>query len=106
MSRPELEVADILRAQGNRFLERYQSNFSYQQLKAFRAVSCCRTAALGGHLDVCLRCGYEAGISYNSCRNRHCPSARPRLANDGLRHGNRNCSTPVISTLCSPFHMN
>jgi putative transposase/transposase-like zinc-binding protein len=76
MSRPVLEVADILRAQGNRFLERYQSNFSYQQLKAFRAVSCCRTAALGGHLDVCLRCGYDAGISYNSCRNRHCPKCQ------------------------------
>ncbi len=38
MSKPALEVADILRAQGNRFLERYQSSISYQQLKAFRAV--------------------------------------------------------------------
>jgi len=76
MSRPALEVADILRAQGSRLLERYQSNFSYQQLKAFRAVSRCRTAALGGHLDVCLRCGYDAGISYNSCRNRHCPKCQ------------------------------
>jgi hypothetical protein len=76
MSRPVLEVADILRAQGNRLLERYQSNFSYQQLKAFRAVSRCRTAALGGHLDVCLRCGYDAGISYNSCRNRNCPKCQ------------------------------
>lgn len=71
-----MEVADILRAQGNRFLERYQSSFSYQKLKAFRAVSRCRTAALGGHLDVCLRCGHEAGISYNSCRNRHCPKCQ------------------------------
>ena len=62
-----MEVADILRAQGDRLLERYQTSFSYQQLKAFRAVSRCRTAALGGHLDVCLRCGYQAGISYNSC---------------------------------------
>ncbi len=76
MSRPALEVADILRAQGNGFLERYQSSLSYQQLKAFRAVSRCRTAALGGHLDVCLRCGLEAGISYNSCRNRHCPKCQ------------------------------
>ena len=76
MSRPALEVADILREQGNRFLERYRSSFSYQQLKAFRAVSRCRTAALGGHLDVCLRCGHEAGISYNSCRNRHCPKCQ------------------------------
>ena len=79
MSRPALEVADILREQGNRFLERYRSSFSYQQLKAFRAVSRCRTAALGGHLDVCLRCGHEAGISYNSCRNRHCPKCQAQV---------------------------
>jgi hypothetical protein len=59
-----MEVADILRAQGDRFLERYQSSFSNQQLKAFRAISRCRTAALGGHIDVCHHCGYEAGMSY------------------------------------------
>ena len=76
MSRPAMEVADILRAQGNRFLERYQSSISYQQLKAFRAVSRCRTAALGGHIDVCHGCGYETGISYNSCRSRCCPKCQ------------------------------
>jgi len=76
MNRPPLEVADILRAQGNRFLERYASGFSYQQLKAFRAVLRCRTAALGGHLDVCSDCGHQADISYNSCRNRHCPKCQ------------------------------
>src|SRR5438105_6140597 len=72
MTRPTLEVADILRAQGDRFLDRYRSSFDFQQLKAFRAIQRCRTAALGGHQDACLRCGHEA-ISYNSCRNRHCP---------------------------------
>jgi len=45
------------------------------------AIARCRTAALGGHLDECTRCGHRA-ISYNSCRNRHCPkcqtSARER----------------------------
>ena len=76
MTQPVLEVADILRGQGNRFLERYQSNFSYQQLKAFRAISSCRTAALGGHIDVCQHCGYEASMSYNSCRNRSCPKCQ------------------------------
>jgi hypothetical protein len=76
MSRPALEVADILHAQGDRFLERYHSNFDFQQLKAFRAVSRCRTAALGGHIDVCLSCGHEAAISYNSCRNRSCPKCQ------------------------------
>jgi hypothetical protein len=68
-------VADILRAHGDRFLNRYRSSFDFQQLKAFRAIQRCRTAALGGHRDACLRCGYQA-ISYNSCRNRHCPKCQ------------------------------
>jgi len=76
MSRPAMEVADILRAQGNHFLERYQSSFGYQQLKAFRAILRCRSAALGGHIDVCLKCGHQEGISYNSCRNRSCPKCQ------------------------------
>jgi hypothetical protein len=76
MSRPAVEVADILRAQGNRFLDRYEKSFDFQQLKAFRAIQRCRTAALGGHLDACPRCGYQAAISYNSCRNRHCPKCQ------------------------------
>src|SRR3989441_13022613 len=75
MTRPTLEVADILRAQGDRFLDRYRSSFDFQQLKALRAIQRCRTAALGGHRDACLRCGYQA-ISYNSCRNRHCPKCQ------------------------------
>ncbi len=75
MSRPAVEVADILRAQGSRFLDRYESSFDYQQLKAFRAIQNCRTAALGGHLDSCPQCGRQA-ISYNSCRNRHCPKCQ------------------------------
>ena len=76
MSRPALEMADILRAQGNRFLERYHSSLGYQQLKAFRAILRCRTAALGGHIDMCRDCGFETGISYNSCRSRCCPKCQ------------------------------
>jgi hypothetical protein len=76
MSRPAVEVADILHAQGSRFLDKYQSSFGYQKLKAFRAIQNCRTAALGGHLDACLECGYRKAISYNSCRNRHCPKCQ------------------------------
>jgi hypothetical protein len=75
MSRPTVEVADILRAQGSRFLDKYRSSFSFQQLKAFRAIRNCRTAALGGHLDACPECGHQA-ISYCSCRNRHCPKCQ------------------------------
>jgi hypothetical protein len=54
MSRPTLEVADILRAHGDRFLDRYRSSFDFQQLKAFRAIQRCRTDALaarGANLD-------------------------------------------------------
>ena len=70
MKRPAVEVADLLRAQGDRFLE--QSPWlNVQQLSVLRAIARCRTAALGGHIDACSACGHQA-ISYNSCRNRHC----------------------------------
>src|SRR5262249_51889555 len=75
MTRPTLEVADILRAHGDRFLDRYRSSFDFQQLKAFRAIQRCRTSDLGGPRDVCPGCGYQT-ISYNSCRNRHCPKCQ------------------------------
>jgi hypothetical protein len=75
MTRPTLEVADILRAQGDHFLDRYRSSLDFQQRKAFRAIQRCRTAALGGHLDLCPQCGHR-DISYNSCRNRSCPKCQ------------------------------
>jgi len=75
MSHPAVEMADILRAQGNRFLDRYRKSFDFQQIKAFRAIQRCRTAALGRHIDACPKCGHQA-ISYNSCRNRHCPKCQ------------------------------
>lgn len=75
MTRPALEVADILRVRGDHFLDRYRSSFDFQQRKAFRAIQRCRTAALGGHVDVCSQCGRQE-ISYNSCRNRNCPKCQ------------------------------
>jgi predicted Zn-ribbon and HTH transcriptional regulator len=75
MSRPTVEVADILHAKGNQFCEQNRDRLSFQQLKVMRAIAHCRTAALGGHVDVCSQCGYQA-ISYNSCRNRHCPKCQ------------------------------
>jgi len=57
MTRPAVEVADILRAQGQSFLDRYRSSLDFQQLKALRAIQRCRTAALGGHRDACQSCG-------------------------------------------------
>jgi hypothetical protein len=76
MTRPAIEVADIVRRQGRQFLERFKAVLSYQQLKACRAVERCRTAALGGHKDRCVGCQYEAPISYNSCRSRSCPKCQ------------------------------
>ncbi len=75
MSRPTLEVADLITAQGNRFEDRYRSWLSFQQLNVLRAIGRCRTAALGGPIDACPRCEQRA-ISYNSCRNRHCPKCQ------------------------------
>jgi hypothetical protein len=72
MSRPTLEVADIVRAAGNRFWEHHGSHLAWQHRKVLDAIVRCRTAGLGGHRDQCVRCGHQA-ISYNSCRNRHCP---------------------------------
>jgi hypothetical protein len=75
MSRPTLELADIIRAQGKRFIENNRSWLRWPQLKVLRAIERCRTAALGGHRDLCDRCGRTA-ISFNSCRNRHCPKCQ------------------------------
>jgi hypothetical protein len=72
MNRPTLEVADIVRAAGNSFWEKYGSRLAWPHRKVLDAIVRCRTTALGGHLDQCVRCGHQA-ISYNSCRNRHCP---------------------------------
>jgi hypothetical protein len=69
-----VEVADVLHAQGDRFLARHPW-LSVQQRTVLRALRRCRTAALGGHVDRCGACGHRA-ISYNSCRNRHCPKCQ------------------------------
>jgi hypothetical protein len=66
---PQIEVADILRDHAGRL------HLSLDQARAVRALVACRTAALGGHLEVCDRCGYSRP-AYNSCRNRHCPKCQ------------------------------
>jgi hypothetical protein len=76
MSRPPLEVADIIRAAGEVFIERNRHWLCWKHAKVLRAIARCRTAALGGHLDECMRCGHRAPISYNSCRDRHCPKCQ------------------------------
>jgi Putative transposase/Transposase zinc-binding domain len=65
-------MADIIRCAGQAFIERSRRWINGQHLKVLLAITRCRTAALGGHRDRCSGCGHTA-ISYNSCRNRHCP---------------------------------
>jgi hypothetical protein len=72
-TRPRLEVADIFRAAGEAY--RQSHALTHEQGKTMSAIERCRTAALGGHLDVCTNCGHQAP-AYNSCRNRHCPKCQ------------------------------
>src|SRR4029077_17905671 len=76
MSRPPLEVADLIRNAGAAFIERNRHWLSWQHVKVLLAIARCPPPALGGHLDECTRCGHRATISYNSCRNRHCPKCQ------------------------------
>jgi len=71
-----LEVADLIRTAGAAFIERNRRWLSWKHVKVLRAIRRCRTAALGGHIDQCTRCGHRATVSYNSCRNRHCPKCQ------------------------------
>jgi Putative transposase/Transposase zinc-binding domain len=72
MSRPQLEVADIVHQHGDAFLARYGPTLSGEQHRALRAIAVCRTATLGGHITQCDQCGHEVQ-AYNSCRHRCCP---------------------------------
>ena len=76
MSRPPLEVADLVRSAGSAFIERNRAWIRWTHIKVLLAIARCRTAALGGHIDECTHCGHRATISYNSCRNRHCPKCQ------------------------------
>jgi hypothetical protein len=76
MNRPPLEVADIVRCAGQSFLERSRKWIRWQHQKVLLAITRCRTAALGGHRDRCTDCGHTTAVSYNSCRNRHCPKCQ------------------------------
>jgi len=71
--RTAFEVADVVRAYGADFLRTHPT--SRAQRRVLRAIACCRTAALGGHREVCEDCG-QPRITYNSCHNRHCPKCQ------------------------------
>jgi len=73
VARPRLELADIVRHHGGAY--RRTHRLTSVQHRALRAIATCRTAALGGHRETCDRCG-AVRITYNSCRNRHCPKCQ------------------------------
>ena len=79
MERPSLEVADIFRTHGPAWRRAQKGHLSLGQLKVMSAIEQCRTAALGGHVLRCERC-HSQEVSYNSCRNRHCPKCQAKAA--------------------------
>jgi Putative transposase/Transposase zinc-binding domain len=83
VSREKLEVADIFRTSGPAYRSAEAGHLSFGQLRVMSAIERCRTAALGGHVTRCEGCD-RAEISYNSCRNRHCPKCQAAAAYDWL----------------------
>ena len=73
MARPRFDVGQIIRDWGSEFYAKYP--VVPQVRKSFGAMAACRTRALGGHVEVCPECG-EIHVSYNSCRDRHCPKCQ------------------------------
>lgn len=73
MAGAKIEVGDIFREYGPAY--RKQNKLRLAALKVMTAIEQCRTAALGGHVDVCDACGFTKN-AYNSCRNRHCPKCQ------------------------------
>jgi predicted Zn-ribbon and HTH transcriptional regulator len=82
-----IEMQDILNTHMDEFLKNHK--VSAQQLKVMRAIVNCRTSALGAHIDICDECGYEQ-ISYNSCRNRHCPKCQTFAKEEWLEKQRQN----------------
>jgi hypothetical protein len=73
--RPAIEVADILRRHGEAYLRDHAGHVGRTERRVMSAITACRTAALGGHIEACDDCG-ATRIAYNSCRNRHCPKCQ------------------------------
>jgi hypothetical protein len=71
--RPQYELAQIIDRYGKDFIRAYSANGYVQRI--LRAIQICRTSVLGGHVDACDSCGHVK-VSYNSCRNRHCPKCQ------------------------------
>ena len=82
MNRPALELADIFRRHGAAYRQAHSMPVHHHKL--MRAIERCRTAALGGHVDQCSQCQHTR-VSYNSCRNRHCPKCQGKQRSQWLQ---------------------
>lgn len=82
--RREVEIADILKGVGRAVKT---PGLNAWQLHTLSALRRCRTSALGGHVDACSACGIIR-ISYNSCRNRHCPKCQGNKREEWIRARN------------------
>ena len=71
--RTRFDIGQIIRVHGGEFLNKHHVVPAVE--RAFRHMALCRTSALGGHIEVCPECG-DISISYNSCRDRHCPKCQ------------------------------
>ena len=85
MERPRLEVADILRRYGAAYRAEHEPSLSNAQRRVMRAITACRTAALGGHVEACDSCEHQR-VAYNSCRNRHCPKCQSLARAQWIEH--------------------
>jgi Transposase zinc-binding domain len=85
MLRPRWEVTEVFRRHGPDYQHRHADSLSRGQRRAMSAIERCRSAALGGHLERCDSCGHER-VSYNSCRNRHCPKCQSLARARWLEH--------------------
>src|SRR5512137_1501980 len=83
MWRPALEVANIFRDHGPAWRQANAGHVSLDQRKVMTAIERCRTAALGGHVVRCEDCAHTT-ITYNSCRNRHCPKCQGAAAREWM----------------------
>ena len=84
MPRPGLEVADIFRAHGPAYRHENAGHLNLPQLKGMSAIENCRTAALGGHVAACTKCGHQH-VADNSCRNRHGPKCQGAASRDWMQ---------------------
>jgi len=83
MARPPLEVADVFRVHGAEYLRSAKGAVSPAKRRVLTALEACRTAKLGAHVQECTDCGHQR-VSYNSCRNRHCPKCQGQARADWL----------------------